>query len=132
MKSTRTPPKALDKPRVVLVDDDRDFQFIVSQWLGTRYDVASLSSGDGLLEELAATEPDLLILDVKLPGDDGFKLCRTIRADPRFESLPILFLTGSKADSDFMRYLDVGGTAYLTKPLERGQLLSMLGELLPP
>jgi CheY-like chemotaxis protein len=123
--------KSLEKPRILMVDDDSDFQDIVRKWLSPRYDHWGLINGADLLENLEASQPDLVILDVRMPGPDGFELCRRIRSDGRFAHLPILFLTGCKEDEDFIKNLDVGGTAYLTKPVERKDLLAMVQELVP-
>lgn len=118
------------KPQVVMVDDDSDFQDILRGWLAGRYDTISLADGEELLSELSTLEPDLIMLDVKLPGPDGFKLCHKIRADARFADTPILFLTGSNSNEDFCKYLEVGGSAYLNKPLERGELLRAIQGLI--
>lgn len=119
-----------EKLKVLMVDDDPDFQTIVRDWISPRYEHIGLLSGEDLLEEIAGIEPDLIILDVRMPGPSGFKLCSRIRADQRSRDLPILFLTGCKEDTDFIKNLDVGGTAYLTKPVSRKRLLSRLDELL--
>ena len=124
-------PKILEKLRILMVDDGNDFQTIVRKWLSPRYDHLGLTSGADLKEYLEAADPDLVIMDVRMPGPDGFQLCKRIRADNRFADLPILFLTGCKEDADFLKNLDVGGTAYLTKPIERKQLLAMIQELVP-
>jgi DNA-binding response OmpR family regulator len=127
--SRTTTTTAVERKQVVLVDDDRDLQTIVRGWLSDSYDTVSLSSGEGLLDELASLEPSLLILDVVMPGPDGFTLCRKIRSDSRFADLPILFLTGCGADDDFIRNIDAGGTAYLVKPVSRRRLLVKVAEL---
>jgi DNA-binding response OmpR family regulator len=111
------------KPQVLMVDDDRDFQSILRGWLSPRYDTVSLTDGEELFHELAWLDPDLVILDVNLPGPDGFRLCGKLRAVERLVSVPVLFLTGMDANADFLKYLEVGGTAYLTKPVERVDLL---------
>ncbi len=120
-----------DKPRVLMIDDDPDFQMIVRAWLADRYEHIALSGGEDLLEQLSGLEPDLVILDVQMPGPDGFRLCRRIRGDARFVDLPVVFLTGCKEDEAFIKNLDVCGTAFLTKPVERKRLLALLGELVP-
>lgn len=112
-----------------MVDDDADFHEVVRCWLFPRYELISLFNGHELMQELAAVGPVLAILDVRLPGLDGFELCARIRADQRYARLPILFLTGCRDDEDFIRNLKVGGTAYLNKPIARKQLLSVIGEL---
>lgn len=116
--------------RIVMVDDEPDFLTIASTWLEPKYELVPFTDGASLLSQLAVLEPDLLILDVRLPGLDGFKLCRRIRADRRFQGLPILFLTASHSDIDFFRNLEVGGTSYLTKPVSRRELLARIKELL--
>lgn len=123
--------KTSEKPRVLMVDDEPDFHTVVRDWISPRYEHWGLTNGTDLLEEMEAIEPDLVILDVRMPGPDGFELCRRIRSDRRFAHIPILFLTGCKADEDFIKNLDVGGTAYLTKPIDRKDLLTMLSELVP-
>lgn len=115
--------------KIVMVDDEPDFLSVVKGWLEPRYELVTLTDGAGLLEELETLDPDLLILDVRLPGADGFKLCRAIRGDKRFASLPILFLTASRSDSDFVKNLDAGGTSLLSKPITRRQLLAKIEEL---
>ncbi|MBI4249729.1 MAG: response regulator [Elusimicrobia bacterium] len=120
-----------EKPKILMVEDDSDFQAVVRGWISKRYDHIGLPHGGDLMEELESIEPDLVILDVRMPGPDGFKLCSRIRADRRFAHIPILFLTGCKDDEDFIKNLNVGGTAYLTKPVARKRLLSALNELAP-
>lgn len=121
--------KSDNRPRILMVDDDRDFHAIVRTWLSPRYDVSSVACGEGLIEELEQATPDLLILDIMMPGPSGTKLCDRIRSHPRFAGLPILFLTGCRDDEHFMENLRAGGTAFLTKPLERKKLLSLVKEL---
>lgn len=124
--------QAKQTQRIVMVDDEPDFLTIAQTWLEPKYELVSFTDGQDLLSHLNALEPDLLILDVRLPGLDGFKLCRRIRGDRRFQSLPILFLTASHSDLDFFRNLEVGGTSYLTKPVSRKELLARIKELLEP
>lgn len=119
-----------ERPQVVVVDDDPDFLEILRQWLSSRYDTVSLKDGAELLEELPGLEPDLVILDVNLPGPDGFRLCRRIRSEARMAGIPILFLTASRSNQDFLKNLEVGGSAYLTKPVERQRLLTEVYELI--
>ena len=129
-KGMKEAPPLKNRPQIVMVDDDRDFQSILRGWLTPRYDTISLADGEELLHELSTLEPDLVVLDVGLPGPDGFKLCHKIRAESRFTQIPILFLTGMSSNRDFCKYLEVGGTAYLTKPVDRSQLLAEIHSLL--
>ena len=117
------------KTKVVLVDDEPDFRMVVEKSLEPQFEVSGLPDGEGLLDTLEGLEADALILDVHLASSNGFALCQRVRSDPRFTDLPILFLTGSKEDEDFVHNLEVGGTAYLTKPLSPRTLKHTLHEL---
>lgn len=116
------------KPSVVLVDDEPDFLKIAAQWLEGEYDVASFSGGDGLLDKLEPLAPDVIVLDVIMPPPDGCAVCRQVRADPRFESVPVIFLTGADSDADFLRQLDAGGSRFLTKPIQAETLRQAIAE----
>ena len=117
------------KPLIIWVEDDSDFQEIVKEWMAKKFDLVTYNDGGAFLEEMSEIEPAAFILDVRLPGPDGFKLCRAIRGDKRFSATPILFLTASQDDIDYIHHLDVGGTAYLTKPVDREMLLNTLDEI---
>jgi DNA-binding response OmpR family regulator len=118
------------KPLVAVVDDDRDFREAVRLMLTPTYHVEGFSSGEGLPGGFEGVEPDLLLLDIHMPGADGFKVCSRIRADPRFKGLPVLFLTSSRTDEDFMKTLRAGGDAYLTKPIGAAELRRRIREAL--
>jgi len=122
-------PKDQERPRVLMIEDDDDFQALVRDWLAPEYDVMSLGSGEDILAEVQEADPDLVILDVKLPGPDGFRLCKKMRSHPRFSEMPVLFLTGCSEDADFLKGLRSGGTAYLNKPVSRKELLEKVREM---
>jgi CheY-like chemotaxis protein len=115
---------------VVIVDDEPDFSALVEGWLAPTYRVASFSDPDIACERVRELEPDVVLLDVNMPGRDGFDICRRLRAEPRFAYLPIIFLTGSRSDGDFVRYLEMGGTRYMNKPIDRRALLDVLSDQL--
>ena len=121
-----------DKPRVVLVDDEKDFLKLMENWLSPHYEVASFSDPEVVAERVLALRPDVVVLDVHMPAESGFALCRRLRAQAGFESLPVVFLTGSKTDEDFVQHLETGGSRYLTKPISRQALLDALTEQLGP
>jgi len=118
------------KPSIYMVDDEPDFQTIVHSWLEPMYDVVALKDGFELLGALRAKAPDLVILDINLPGADGFELCRRLRTTPGLEKVSVLFLTASHQSEDFCRNLATGGNGYLTKPVGRRHLLATIEELL--
>jgi DNA-binding response OmpR family regulator len=126
---TQAKPKT-DRRVVALVEDDADFRKIVSRWLQPDYDTMSFGDGLPLLTSEQELVLDLIILDVKLPGMNGYSLCRRLREQRRFVGVPVLFLTGVDSDEGFLSGLDAGGASYLTKPVERADLLARVRELL--
>ena len=123
---------AYPAPRVVIVDDDALLRESVALVLNGLCETIGLSSGLDLEDFLENTRADLLILDVNMPGPDGFELCRRLRSRPRWRSLPVLFLTGRGGDIAYERFLAVQGDAYLTKPFRRNDLVETVIRLLPP
>ena len=117
-------------PKIALVDDEPDFLLLMDSWLKPGYDVTSFSHCDGLLQKLQSLKPDLVLLDIHMPEESGFKICRDLRAAAGFAELPVIFLTGSKTDEDFLLHLESGGTSYLTKPIARKALLDAVFEAL--
>jgi len=118
------------KPSIYMVDDEPDFLTIMHSWLEPLYDVLALKSGDELLGALRAKAPDLVVLDLHLPGMDGFEICRRLRKTPGLEKVPVLFLTASRESEDYRRNMTVGGSGFLRKPVGRRQLLAAVDELL--
>lgn len=115
---------------MVWLDDDKVFQELVKDWLVPRYELAVFNTGEEFFDALERTKPDAVILDVRLPGPDGFRLCRKLRADSRFSTVPTLFLTSCDEDADYIKHLDAGGTAFLNKPVDKAELLRTLDQLL--
>lgn len=122
--------KSEKRPRIVVVDDEPDFLTIIESWLKPACEVAAFSRCDGLVEKVRVLAPDLVLLDVHMPQKSGFELCRELRSSPGLADLPVVFLTGSRTDEDFLLHLESGGTRYLTKPLGRKALLEALSEQL--
>jgi DNA-binding response OmpR family regulator len=120
-----------DRARIAIVDDEGDFRAILRAWLAPRYDTLSFLDAEDLLESGAESLPlDLIISDVRMPGMNGFKLAETLRGDPRWARVPILFLTGLDSDEGFVMGWEAGGAAYLAKPVERKDLLDKIESLL--
>lgn len=118
------------KPCIYVVDDEPDFQTILHSWLAPAYDVVPLRDGDELIGALHVKVPDLVLLDLHLPGANGFDLCRRVRSTPGLTKVPVLFLTASHESRDYARNFKAGGSGFLTKPIGRQQLLSVVDDLL--
>jgi len=116
-------------PYVLVVDDNEDIRDLVSQLLlaeGYRARVAH--DGDEMLQLLARERPDLILLDVMLPGKDGFHLCRQLAADP--EMPPIIFLTAKDDEIDRVVGLELGADDYVVKPFGRRELVARIKAVL--
>ena len=83
--------------RILLVDDNQDSRFAVVETLRklTEHSVEEVDSGPATLERVRRSDYDLVLLDVQMPGMDGFEVCRRLRADDRTRRLPVLFLTAT-------------------------------------
>lgn len=114
--------------KVILVEDDNRLAALISQYLESNdFVVQRLPSGEGLLALVKATSPDVVILDVMLPGDDGFTLCSKLR---QFFSGPLLFMTAKNEDFDQVIGLEIGADDYIVKPVEPRILLARINALL--
>lgn len=120
------------KPTVYVVDDEPDFLTILHTWLSPAFEVVALKDGDELIGALHVRTPDLVLLDLHLPGTDGFELCSRMRAMKGMAKTPILFLTASHENRDYARNIEVGGSGFLTKPIGRRSLLAAIADVLRP
>lgn len=114
--------------RVLSVDDDERLQEVVREFLQSYgYSVFAVSSGKGLDAEIARVKPDILLLDVMMPGDDGFTVLRNLRGSSR---IPVIMLTACGADTDRIIGLEIGADDYLPKPFNPRELLARIKAVL--
>jgi two-component system response regulator MprA len=115
--------------RVLVVEDDRHVRDAVARALRYEgYDVTTAVDGDEALALLAAGDPDVIVLDVLMPGTDGLTMCRTLRE--RGDHTPVLMLTARHEVSDRVAGLDAGADDYLVKPFALDELFARLRALL--
>jgi len=110
---------------ILAVDDDPDLLALIAKVLATQYEVKTASDGgDALATAAAAPQPDLILLDVDLPGASGFEVCQLLKEDPATARIPVIFLTGKSEAADQLEGLDLGAVDYLTKPINPRLLLA--------
>lgn len=122
----------MEQRTVILVEDDAIIAELLEFNLRSEgYDTFAYKEGAALFRALSQLpEPDLFILDLMLPGMDGFAICKRLRQEPRFELSPILMLTARSAESDKVSGLDSGADDYLTKPFGIRELLARVNALI--
>jgi DNA-binding response OmpR family regulator len=114
--------------RVLVAEDDAKHAELVRRYLlRDGHEVAVVHDGHAAIEQARRWRPDLLILDVMMPGPDGLQVCRTLRAE---SSLPVLMLTARSAEDDLLLGLDLGADDYLAKPYSPRELMARVRALL--
>ena len=118
-------------PVIFVVEDDEDIARLVSHNLqAAGFEVQSFVSGHSVLTEAMREMPALFLLDVMLPGTDGFELCRHIRQTPALSAIPIIFLTAKTSEADRIKGLELGGDDYITKPFSPRELVARIRTVL--
>jgi diguanylate cyclase (GGDEF)-like protein len=105
------------RPRILVADDQTANLLLVTHALKDEFEIWSTTEGAELIEEAAGCGGDIILLDVEMPGLDGFDVCRRLKEDARTAGIPIIFLTARDAMSDETLGFDVGGVDYITKPI---------------
>ena len=112
------------RPVILAVDDVPDNLALVRALLRQRYEVRTAASGEQALAMIQSEPPDLILLDVMMPGLDGYETCSRLKADERFRRIPVLFLTARAEIEDEEKGFSLGAVDYITKPLNPSLLLA--------
>ena len=111
--------------KVLIVDDEPNIlislEFLMTQ---AGYEARSAETGEQALVELDAFQPDLILLDVMLPGIDGFEICQRVRQTPAWSHIKIVMLTAKGRDVEVAKGMALGANAYITKPFSTRTLVS--------
>ena len=113
------------RPARILVVDDQpaNIQMLGAMLGGLGHEIVPASDGVSALKRISMRLPDLILLDLLMPGMDGFEVCRQIKADPAWREIPIIFLSAADDKELIVRALDAGGIDYITKPFSNAELL---------
>jgi len=121
----------MSSPRILVADDEPALLRLLEFVLGRRgFIIQGVTNGNAAVEVLKAESPDLVILDVMMPGLDGYEVLTFIRETPRLEGLPVVMLTARAQLDDIQRGLTLGADAYLAKPFDPEELLSVVESLI--
>ena len=117
--------------KIIAVDDDREVREIMTFVLSRHgFQVETASSGQQLQHLLNLQLPDLIILDVMMPGEDGYHICRSLRDDPRTQHIPVMIITAHAEDIYKRISLDLGAAQHITKPFHPLELVEKINALL--
>ena len=107
----------MKRQTVMIVDDTPANIEILSESLGDEYELFFATSGADALELIRADKPDLILLDIMMPGMDGYQLCSILKGDPSTRDIPIIFVTAMIGEEEEIKGLELGAIDYLTKPI---------------
>jgi len=117
--------------KILAVDDsDTELAVLSAPLRRQGYTVVTASNAEQALAELEREAPDLMLLDVIMPGVNGFQFCRSLRKDPRFAKLPIIIVTSKDQPSDRAWGLRQGASEYLTKPVRMEDLIATVHQFI--
>ena len=121
----------MSKQRILVVDDDKSIVKLMRGYLEqSGYAVLTAFNGTSALQMIRSDKPDLVVLDLMLPDRDGYEITRTIRADKRIATLPIIMLTARVDDMDKIIGLELGADDYITKPFNAREVVARVRALL--
>ena len=113
--------------KILLVDDSKTELFHLSQILGKRgFAVRTAENGDEAMRRLSEDKPDLILMDVVMPGQNGFQLTRAITRDPRFAAVPVIMCTSKNQETDKVWGMRQGARDYIVKPVNAEELLAKI------
>lgn len=116
--------------KILIADDEADILEILSFNLTAEgYDIVTAKNGNEALEKAKQTKPDLIILDVMMPGKNGVEVCNLLRLQPAYNDTLIIFLTAMSDESAVIKGLETGADDYITKPISPKVLLSKVNAL---
>lgn len=117
--------------KILIVEDENCLLKLECILLSSKgYDVKGVTGGEEALEIIRDYDPDLVLLDVIMPGMDGFEVCRRIKSDQKTRHIPVVMLTAKKKPQDIQKGLDVGAVSYITKPFKSSTVIETIQKCL--
>jgi twitching motility two-component system response regulator PilH len=113
--------------KILLVDDSKTELHYLSDLLGRRgYSVRTAENGEEAMRRLNEDKPDLILMDVVMPGQNGFQLTRAITRDPRFSDVPVIMCTSKNQETDKVWGMRQGARDYVVKPVDADELVAKI------
>jgi len=125
------PAAGASPPRVLIADDNPQGAELLEAYLGEcAFDVRTASDGEETLQQVQQWQPDLILLDIMMPKISGFEVCKRLRAAPATRDTAVLMITALDQPSDIERAVEAGTDDFLTKPINKSELLLRVRSLL--
>ena len=119
------------KKLIAVVDDEKDILNLITHHLKREgYQVKPFQSGKDFLLYINSVPPDLVLLDIMLPGMDGLEICRILKSKPSSESIPIIMITAKSTEADIVVGLELGADDYIVKPFRTRELVARVKSIL--
>ena len=106
----------MDKAKILIVDDNPANIETLNETLENEFDIYFATNGNDALQKVQLLEPDLILLDIMMPGMDGFEVCRKLKENEQFRDIPVIFITALDQPEDESKGLVLGAVDYVTKP----------------
>ena len=115
---------AVGPPKILIADDNpQGVELLEAYLIGMDYEVATAADGEETLRKVKSWHPDLILLDIMMPKISGFEVCKRLRTDPATRDIAILMITALDQQSDIDRAVEAGTDDFLTKPINKADLL---------
>jgi CheY-like chemotaxis protein len=119
-----------EKQTILVVDDDEFMRMMIAESVGENYRIIDVGSGAECLAAAAAERPDLVLLDVEMPGMDGYETCRQLKGDLELDSIPVIFISSHDQIEARLQGYEAGAEDYIVKPFAPPELLAKIAGLL--
>jgi CheY-like chemotaxis protein len=117
--------------KILIAEDERDIRdLIVFTLTYGKHEVVAVSNGEEVLENTRREQPDLILLDVRMPRMTGYEACRRLKADPTLRHIPVIFLSAKGQEAEVQTGLEAGAAEYILKPFSPDQLNKRITEIL--
>ena len=114
-----------ETPKILIVDDEPlNLELLEQELEELGFEIVTASSGAEAVEAAAAQSPDVILLDILMPGMDGFEVCRQLKATAGLREIPVLFMTALSDTDDKLRAFEAGGVDYIVKPFQSEEVVA--------
>jgi len=121
----------INTAKILVIDDEPEITEIVETFLSEAgYQVSVENTAANAVEKARTYKPDVILLDIMMPGQDGYSICQELKSDPAYANIPVIFLTGKDRNDDMGRSFRSGGDMFIKKPFSCERLLEIVNIVL--